>query len=119
MAPFIWALSVRKIRTEAYNNLWRNRKFNRGPLVVLEAGRVALGVLLVGFLLDQLFSPAVALVGAVVIIAGVLPLFTHKLQATYSRIERRFLYNLNAREFTNGNARSGAMGKGLLPWDAH
>ncbi|MBD0258531.1 MAG: cation:proton antiporter, partial [Cytophagales bacterium] len=119
MAPFIWALSVRKIRTEAYNHLWRNRKFNRGPLVALEAGRVVLGVLLVGFLLDQLFSPAVALVGAVVIIAGVLPLFTHKLQATYSRIERRFLYNLNAREFTNGNARNGAMGKGLLPWDAH
>ncbi len=124
MAPFIWALSIRKIRTEAYNNLWRNRRFNRGPLVALEAGRVALGVLLVGFLLDQLFSPAVALAGAVVIIAGFLPLFTHKLQATYTRIERRFLNNLNAREFANGNAPHGAArnsvnGKGLLPWDAH
>jgi CPA2 family monovalent cation:H+ antiporter-2 len=124
MGPFIWALSIRKIRTEAYNHLWRNRKFNRGPLVALEAGRVALGVLLVGFLLDQLFSPAVALLGAVVIIAGFLPMFTHKLQATYTRIERRFLYNLNAREFANGSTPDGAArnrlnGKGLLPWDAH
>jgi CPA2 family monovalent cation:H+ antiporter-2 len=124
MAPFIWALSIRKIRTEAYNHLWRNRKFNRGPLVALEAGRVVLGVLLVGFLLDQLFSPVVALLGAVVIIAGFLPMFTHKLQATYTRIERRFLYNLNAREFANGSTLEGAVrnrvnGKGLLPWDAH
>jgi CPA2 family monovalent cation:H+ antiporter-2 len=119
MAPFIWALSVRKIRTPAYTHLWKNRKFNRGPLVMLEAGRIALGVLLVGFLLDQLFSPVVALVGALVIIAGILPLFAQKLQATYGRIERRFLYNLNARELANGATRRGAVGKGLLPWDTH
>jgi CPA2 family monovalent cation:H+ antiporter-2 len=84
---------------------------------MLEAGRIALSVLLVGFLLDQLFSPVVALVGALVIIAGVLPLFAQKLQATYGRIERRFLYNLNARELANGA--SGAGRKGLLPWDTH
>ncbi len=119
MAPFIWALSVRKIRTQAYNNLWRYRRFNRGPLVALEGSRIALGVLLVGLLLDQLFSPAVALAGAVVIILGILPLFTRRLQATYARIERRFLHNLNSRELAGSPAGNTSAGRGLLPWDAH
>ncbi|WP_232065150.1 cation:proton antiporter domain-containing protein [Rhodocytophaga rosea] len=115
MAPFLWALSVRKIRTHSYNTLWKNQRYNRGPLVVLEMGRIGTGIVLVGFLLDQLFSPTVALVGAIVLIVIVLPVFTQKLQATYARIEKRFLYNLHAREFEKKNLAS----KSLLPWDAH
>jgi CPA2 family monovalent cation:H+ antiporter-2 len=114
MAPFLWALSVRKIRTPAYNNLWRNRKFNRGPLVGLEVGRIALGVVLVGFLLNQLFSSGIALVVATLLIVGVLPLFTQRLQATYARIEKRFIYNLNARELEKA-----AANQMMLPWDTH
>jgi CPA2 family monovalent cation:H+ antiporter-2 len=121
ISPFLWALSVRKIRTHSYNILWKNKKFNRGPLVGLEAGRIILGVILVGFLLDQLFSPTVALIGAIILIVVVLPVFTQRLQQTYARIEKRFLYNLNARELekTNGAAKNGNAGKNLLPWDAH
>ncbi len=124
MAPFLWALSVRKIRTHSYNTLWKNRRFNRGPLVVMEAGRIILGIMLVGFLLDQLFSPVVALTGAIVLIVVVLPVFTQRLQQTYARIEKRFLYNLNARELEkqggrNGTSKNGATSRSLLPWDAH
>jgi CPA2 family monovalent cation:H+ antiporter-2 len=124
IVPFLWALSVRKIRTHSYNTLWKNRRFNRGPLVAMEAGRITLGVVLVGFLLDQLFSPTVALIGAILLIVVVLPIFTQRLQQTYARIEKRFLYNLNARELekantSTGSSKNGLPVKNLLPWDAH
>lgn len=121
ITPFLWALSVRKIRTPSYNALWRNRRFNRGPLVALEVGRIVLSVALVGFLLDRLFSPTVALIAAILLIVVILPVFTQKLQQTYARIEKRFLYNLNARELErlNGKADKYAANKSLLPWDAH
>ncbi len=119
MAPFLWALSVRKIRTTAYNNLWKNRIFSRGPLVALEGARIAIGIILVGFLLNQLFSLTVGLVGAVLLIVVVLPLFTHRLQETYARIEKLFLYNLHARELSVATTKNGATRKELVPWDAH
>jgi len=114
MTPFLWALSVRRIKTHEYNNLWKNRKFNRGPLVVLEGSRIAVGVILVGFLLNQLFSPGIALVVALLLIVGVLPLFTQRLQTAYARIERRFVHNLNAREMEQA-----AANQLRLPWDTH
>jgi CPA2 family monovalent cation:H+ antiporter-2 len=56
-------------------------------------------------------------VGATVLIVVVLPIFTQRLQQTYARIEKRFLYNLNARELekTNGATKNGNAGKNLLP----
>jgi monovalent cation:H+ antiporter-2, CPA2 family len=119
MAPFLWALSVRKIRTHSYNVLWTNRKYNRGPLVVMEAGRVILGILLVVFLLDQIFSITAALIGAGILILVVLPVFTQKLQHTYARIENRFLYNLHAREIEKESSKNGTATMNLPPWDVH
>ncbi|MDJ1479531.1 cation:proton antiporter [Cytophagaceae bacterium YF14B1] len=116
MLPFLWALSVRRIRTHSYNALWSNRIFNRGPLVALEAGRVIIGIVLVGFLLDQLFSPLIAFVSAILLIGVVLPLFTQRLQQTYARIEKRFLYNLTAKSQPEELA---PVKSQLLPWDAH
>lgn len=114
MAPFLWALSVRKIHKPAYGRLWKIRRFNRGPLVVLEGSRIALGVFLIGFLLDQLFSTVVAFAAAVGLLVVVFPLFKGRLQKTYARIEKRFLYNLHSRELEKK-----AAVRGLVPWDAH
>ncbi|CAA9335016.1 MAG: POTASSIUM/PROTON ANTIPORTER ROSB [uncultured Cytophagales bacterium] len=114
MSPFLWALSLRRLRTPAYGRLWKDRKFNRGPLVALEGSRIALGIFLIGFLLDRLFSPVMALAGAVALLLLVLPLLTGRLQKTYARIERRFLYNLHAREWDKK-----AVARSLVPWDTH
>ncbi len=130
MAPFLWALSVRKIRTRSYDNLWKNRLLNRGPLVVLEGVRLLLGILMVGFLLDQFFSWFTGTVGAILLIVVILPVFTTRLQATYVRIEKLFLYNLHARWADNAlgtvtvdslptDYLSDDSGKTLSPWDGH
>jgi hypothetical protein len=64
------------------------------------------------------FFAAVALVGAVVIIAGCCRCSP---QTSGNVLAHRKALSLQPErpEFTIANARNGAMGKGLLPWDAH
>ncbi|AMM50584.1 sodium:proton antiporter [Rufibacter sp. DG15C] len=114
MSPFIYALSIRRIRTRAYSRLWRDKKYTRGPLLVLEIARILLALVFVGLLLDQLFSLQVALIIAAVLIGIIFPMLTQRLRKTYDRIERRFLTNLHARELENESPV-----KKILPWDAH
>ena len=43
MIPFIWALSIRRIKKTAYSSLWLNRKLNRGPLIAIEIAKDSIG----------------------------------------------------------------------------
>ncbi|MBL0744707.1 cation:proton antiporter [Chryseolinea lacunae] len=113
MIPSIWAISIRRINKEAYSNLWLNRKLNRGPLIAIEIGRIAMAVLLVGLMINQYFSPSVSFLIAVVAMAIATVLFNQKLQAFYDRIEKRFLSNLNDKEHERG------LKQEITPWDAH
>lgn len=106
LAPFLWALSLRRTQQEAYARVWLQKK---GPLIVLELSRIALSVFFIGFLLDRLFSPTTALAAGVVIIL-ILIAFSKRLESFYSRIELRFLNNLNERERNKPV---------LAPWDTH
>jgi CPA2 family monovalent cation:H+ antiporter-2 len=115
MTPFIWALTIKKINKSAYTSLWLDKKYNRGPLVILEIIRNVLAVIYLYFLLDQLFTPGVALVVALIVLIVVLAIFSNRLQHFYSRIESRFLSNLNARSRIEGTDEV----NNISPWDAH
>lgn len=114
MAPFLWALAIRRIHSFASANLWLDQKYNHGPLVLLEIMRNVLLIILVGFLVDRLLGALVALMVVLPVIVVVLLVFSRRLNAFYSRIEKRFLSNLNDRETT---AAQGS--HDLSPWDAH
>jgi CPA2 family monovalent cation:H+ antiporter-2 len=113
MAPFLWALAIRRSQPEAFANIWVQKKY-RGPLIVLQLFRTALAVFFVSFLADRLFSPGIALVVAILIII-VLLLFSKRIQAFYNRIEFRFLSNLNEKERVSQEKDVVT----LAPWDAH
>lgn len=116
-APFTWAMMAKKPDTMAYTNLWLDKKYNRGPLVIIEVIRNLLAVFLVGFLVDRLFSGIVAILVAIPVMIIVLYIFSRRMQLYYGRIEKRFLRNLNAREsreLEEDTARAS-----LSPWDAH
>ncbi len=127
-APFIWALMAKKPAKLAYKELWLDKKYNHGPLLVLEILRIVIGVLLIGFWVDRLFSTTVAILIVVPFVVLVLVLFSKRIQKFYQRIEGRFLTNLNAREtaqaakdsasadvFSNGSN----IQSDLVPWAAH
>jgi monovalent cation:H+ antiporter-2, CPA2 family len=114
LSPFLYMLTTRRISKPSYTQLWLNR-YNRGPIIGLEIIRVALGVLLVGFLFDQLFSTKIALIIGLTVIIVSSVIFRRKLRAFSTRIEKRFITNLNLRESMEIKSPVNH----LLPWDAH
>jgi CPA2 family monovalent cation:H+ antiporter-2 len=114
MGPFLYMLSVRRVNRQSYTELWINH-YNRGPIIAMEIIRVALGILMIGFLFDQLFSTITAFVIGIVVIVIVIIVFRKRLRAFSNRIEKRFKSNLNIRETIELQSPIGS----LLPWDAH
>ena len=115
MAPFIWALTGKKLHRTVYTELWLDRKYNHGPLVMLELVRNLIAVLLVGILLRQLFPFWISFWGTFFVLIFIGILFKQGLQHFYQRIEDRFLENLHEKERTEKQLKSGH----LSPWDAH
>ncbi len=113
MAPFLWALAVRRSQQEVFGNLWLQNRF-KGPLAMMEVLRIGLALFFVGFLMDQLLSPVYALFIAVTMVL-LLVLFSKRIQAFYDRIETRFIANLNQKEIMEREKTSPE----LAPWDAH
>jgi CPA2 family monovalent cation:H+ antiporter-2 len=112
MAPFLWALSIRRIQKTAYAHLWLNKKYTRGPLISIEFFRIALSIFFVGFLMYEFFDTLVAAgIALALIIVGMI-IFSRRLQAFYDKLEQRFFLNLNAREAQNAQPE-------ILPWDTH
>lgn len=114
-SPFIWALTIKKLHKGAYTSLWLNNQANHGPLVAMEVLRNFLAVFYLFLLLNQLFSVFVAMVGALIVLAFVLFIFSRKLQGFYARIERRFINNLHHKVKEDNTGASST----LSPWDAH
>ena len=112
MAPFLWALAIRRIERKAHAHLWLNKKYTRGPLISLEILRISLALFAVGFLIFQFYSTWASILAALALIILGMTIFSRKLQAFYDRMEHRFLYNLNAREEQNKQPE-------ILPWDTH
>ncbi len=112
MAPFIWALTGKRIRGTAYKALWLKSGYNRGPLVALELLRNGVAVLLTGLLLYMLFEIEIALTGTVIVLIIVLVIFNQRLNKFYHRLEKRFISNLHAKEKL-------VRLDHLSPWDAH
>lgn len=126
-APFFWALMAKRPNNMAYKEMWLDKKYNHGPLLVLEISRNLIGVILITFWVSKIVSTAVTILVAVPVIVFVLVFFSNRLQRFYQRIEGRFLTNLNAREASDENESPAAdvllknaySESDLSPWEAH
>jgi monovalent cation:H+ antiporter-2, CPA2 family len=113
LSPFLWALVMRKFKSQSFANLWSNKRY-RGPLVFLRMIRVGLGLFYVGVMLVSFFSLYVA-IGGVVLLLGISLLFVKRIHAFYLRLENRFFSNFNNREIQEAKTNR----RELAPWDAH
>ncbi|NEU08216.1 sodium:proton antiporter [Flavihumibacter sp. R14] len=124
-SPFFWALMAKRPNNMAYKEMWLDKKYNHGPLLVLEVSRNLIGVILITIWVGEIVSTTVAIFVAVPVIVIVLVLFSKRLQQFYQRIEGRFLTNLNAREVEEARPASDNLLKNaysesdLSPWEAH
>lgn len=113
VAPFLWALSLRRVAVEQVQQLLGERKY-RGPIIMMILLRFIIALFFLGFLLDNFFSSQAALITFVVALALYL-IFPKKLNAQYHRIETHFMKNFNAREIIRNKRRR----SDLTPWDGH
>jgi CPA2 family monovalent cation:H+ antiporter-2 len=125
-APFLLALMAKRPNNLAYREMWMDKRYNRGPLLVLEIARIIVALLFMSFWVFQLFSTQIAIFVAVPIVTLVLYIFAKRIQTFHQRIEGRFLSNLNARETRVYNSLSAYVSRktaeiesSLAPWDAH
>ncbi len=125
-SPFLWALMAKRPNNMAYKEMWLEKRYSRGPLLLVEIARVLIGVTLISFWVFRLFDTQVAIFIAVPIIVVILFVLTKRIQAFYQRIEGRFLGNLNAREADEFNSltanvfrKNASIEVKLKPWDAH
>src|SRR3546814_15640813 len=54
-APFLWALMAQRPDNIAYKELWTKRKYNRGPLLIIEILRSAIGIMIISFWVNRFF----------------------------------------------------------------
>lgn len=113
MMPFIWALTIKRIRSTAYTELWLDKKYNKGPLVMLEVIRNLFSIIFIIILITQYFSFYIAIPVALVVLTIVWLVFRKKLERFYDRLEKRFINNLNEKSKKEDHH------KQLIPWDAH
>ena len=114
LSPFLWALSLRRVAVEQVQELMQVRKY-QGPIIVLVFFRIALTLFYFGFVLNEFFSPVIAIIALVIGIVSYI-LFPKRLHAFYNKIEGHFLKNFNDREITKqANKRQNV----LSPWDGH
>ncbi len=126
-SPFIWAFMTRKPDNMAYREMWLDDKYNHGPLVVMEILRIILGLFIIGFWIENYFSPLVVTFIAVPVVIAVYYLFSKRIQKFYRRLEGRFITNLNERELVRRGSETRnadvmsmeGIRQDMIPWDAH
>jgi len=127
-APFLMAFMLRRPKSMSYRELWLDKKYNRGPLLMVEILRIFLGIVIIGAWVNRLLSTTAAMLVALPTIIIVYWFFSRRIQQFYQRIEGRFLGNLNERENQPQNdgsispelfERNVALQSDLAPWSAH
>jgi CPA2 family monovalent cation:H+ antiporter-2 len=113
IAPFLWAVSLRRIATEEVQELLKNKK-HHGPILVLIFIRMVIGLFFIGMMLNNFLSPGIAVL-AFVISVVIIMLFPKKINKLYLKIENRFVKNYNQRELSVKKINR----NNLSPWDGH
>jgi len=112
LSPFIWALAIRT-PSDVHLKLIAETP-NRGIIYMIRFARLALAVFFIGFLLHRFFSLSTGIVFTTLILV-LLIAFSKRIQAFYSKLEKRFFTNLNQREIETSRINRTE----LAPWDAH
>lgn len=98
IAPVLWGLMGKRSHDIAYRELWVNNKYNRGPLIAIELVRVVIGLIIIGFLVNELFTTLISVIVIVPLIVVVLYIFSNRTKAFYHRLESRLVANIGSNQ---------------------
>lgn len=98
ISPFLRAIIMKKNHSSEFLQLWKDNKYNRGPLVSLIVLRIMLCISIIMFIVTQLFNVALGIGLAIAIVVVLIVIFSKRLKKHSILLERRFLRNLSERE---------------------
>lgn len=98
ISPFLRAIIMKKNHSQEFQQLWKDNKYNRGPLVSLVAVRIVLCISIVMFIVARLFNVALGIGLAIAIGVILIVVFSKRLKKHSIMLERRFLRNFSERE---------------------
>ena len=99
ISPMLRAMIWKKNHSIEYKYLWSANKFNRTPLVILIVLRFVLAFSFVTFVLMRTFDAKIGLLVFVACVLVLLMVLSKRLKLYSINIERKFLHNLNSREY--------------------
>ncbi len=113
LMPFLWALSAKRVATNAMAELKKERKLT-GPVGIVIISRILLTFFFIGLFFNIFFNFRLTLVFLLIIIVLVI-IFPKKIQQWYQQLEDHFLTNLNSREIHEAVENK----SDLTPWEGH
>lgn len=117
LLPFLWALSLRKIKPEVVDRMLQTPAY-KGPLFMLQLIRLTLAAIFIGFVINSLLSYTMA-VASLFIVVSFLFIFRNRLQLVSEWIENHFFRNFHFREENEGEIETKKEVTNMAPWDAH
>lgn len=112
LSPFLWALAIRT-PAEVTRKMIADYQY-KGTFYIIRLFRLALVAFFIGFLLHRFFNIYTGIVFTALTLA-LLVIFSNKIRALYTRLEKRFVANFNEREIETSRLNRNE----LAPWDAH
>lgn len=98
ISPFLRAIIMKKNHSPEFQQLWKDNKYNRGPLVSLIAVRILLCISIIMSVVAELFNVALGIGLAIAILVIAMVIFSKRLKKHSILLERRFLRNFSERE---------------------
>ncbi|MES2592834.1 MAG: cation:proton antiporter [Bacteroidota bacterium] len=114
MSPFIWALGLKKVIPISNYSYFHHLKYRVQLITAAEAFRIVLSIFFLYFMLSQLFFTHTPLLIVLAVSIALIFATSKYLKQIHNLIEKRFIYNLHARDLENGRPVNEA-----LPWGAH
>lgn len=96
MSPFIWALLKVKDKDGAYDKIWADTKYARGPLLFMVGLKYFIAIIAVSFVTSAYITAPSGFVFLIVAAVIVTVILSNQLRTYYKRIENTFLTNLNS-----------------------
>lgn len=125
MFPFLWALIAKKPYPEGYDLLLKQTKNKFSFFFVISLLRLFAGALLLLFMFNRLGFSSESFLIILPLTIGFMYFYSKKIQSLYSRMEERFILNLNDRQITAEKSISPSIKKTkrltqeLAAWDIH
>lgn len=98
IAPFLRAMIMKKNHSIEFKALWSDSRFNRAPLIFIILLRVAIAIVFVMTIIENLFQASAAIIVGVAILAVFGMIASRFLKKQSIVIERTFVQNLRSKD---------------------